>query len=265
MNDDLFKKLTVLGAGTMGQGIAHVCAAAGMQTVLYDVDLSTVERGLERIRARLDKGVSLGKVTEDDREATLDRITRSSDLALAVEGTPFVIEAAPESMELKQRLFRMVEQRVGEDTILATNTSSISISQLSTGMEFPARFLGMHFFNPVHIMKLLDGQPVTCRNFLVAVFIAYGLLPLIELQVRQLHLPRPVAVCSTLVFGGAVLSGLGLLVSTSVSQLQENADGYQLQIEMLVEGQGFVGGVVQSPGRWLERLAQKRVEILIGS
>ena len=156
MNDDLFKKLTVLGAGTMGQGIAHVCAAAGMQTVLYDVDLSTVERGLERIRARLDKGVSLGKVTEDDREATLDRITRSSDLALAVEGTPFVIEAAPESMELKQRLFRMVEQRVGEDTILATNTSSISISQLSTGMEFPARFLGMHFFNPVHIMDLVE-------------------------------------------------------------------------------------------------------------
>ena len=156
MNDDLFKKLTVLGAGTMGQGIAHVCAAAGMQTVLYDVDLSTVERGLERIRTSLDKGVSLGKVTEDDREATLDRITRSSDLALAVEGAPFVIEAAPESMELKQRLFRMVEQRVGEDTILATNTSSISISQLSMGMEFPARFLGMHFFNPVHIMDLVE-------------------------------------------------------------------------------------------------------------
>ncbi len=156
MNDDLFKKLTVLGAGTMGQGIAHVCAAAGMQTVLYDVDLSTVERGLERIRTSLDKGVSLGKVTEDDREATLDRITRSSDLALAVEGALFVIEAAPESMELKQRLFRMVEQRVGEDTILATNTSSISISQLSMGMEFPARFLGMHFFNPVHIMDLVE-------------------------------------------------------------------------------------------------------------
>lgn len=156
MNIDSFEKMTVLGAGTMGQGIAHVCAAAGVETVLYDVDMSTVERGLEHIRVSLDKGVALGKVTEDDREATLNRIMRSSDLALAVEGMPLVIEAAPESVELKQRLSRMVEQRVGEDTILATNTSSLSISQLSKGMEFPARFLGMHFFNPVHIMDLVE-------------------------------------------------------------------------------------------------------------
>ncbi|SVB06831.1 uncharacterized protein METZ01_LOCUS159685, partial [marine metagenome] len=127
----------------MGQGIAHVCAAAGVKTVLYDVDISIVEQGLEKIRANLDKGVALGKVTENDREATQSLIRGSSDLSAAVEGVPLVIEAAPESIELKQKLFRMVEQRVGADTILATNTSSLSIAQISEGMEFPTRFLGM--------------------------------------------------------------------------------------------------------------------------
>ena len=151
-----FKKLTVLGAGTMGQGIAHVCAAAGMKTVLYDVDISIVEQGLEGIRANLDKGVALGKVTEDDRETTQSLIMGSSDLSVAIKGVPLVIEAAPESIELKRKLFHMVEQRVGADTILATNTSSLSIAQISEGMEFPARFLGIHFFNPVHIMDLVE-------------------------------------------------------------------------------------------------------------
>lgn len=151
-----FERVSILGAGTMGHGIAHVCAAAGIQTVLYDIDLATVEAGLDRIRADLDKGVSLEKLTAEERDRTLGRIRLSSELAYALQDTPLVIEAAPESVETKLNLFRLVEQRVGEDTIFATNTSSLSISRLASDLGSPERFVGMHFFNPVHIMKLVE-------------------------------------------------------------------------------------------------------------
>ena len=140
----------------MGHGIAHVCALAGINTVLYDVDLSAVETGLKLIRSDLDKTVSMGKLPEPERDKVLSRIQRSSDLAFAVQGAQLIIEAAPESMDIKRGLFRLLEQRVGEDTVFATNTSSLSISELSTGMDHPARFLGVHFFNPVHEIDLVE-------------------------------------------------------------------------------------------------------------
>ncbi len=151
-----FERVSILGAGTMGHGIAHVCAAAGIHTVLYDIDLATVEAGVDRIRANLDKGVSLEKLTPEERDATLSRIRLSSELAYTLKDTPLVIEATPESVEIKLNLFRLVEQRVGENTIFATNTSSLSISRLAGDLGSPERFVGMHFFNPVHIMKLVE-------------------------------------------------------------------------------------------------------------
>ena len=151
-----FQSVTVLGAGTMGHGIAHVCALAGINTVLYDVDLGAVETGLKLIRMDLDKTVSMGKLPEPERDKVLSRIQRSSDLAFAVQGAQLIIEAAPESMDIKRGLFRLLEQRVGEDTVFATNTSSLSISELSTGMDHPVRFLGVHFFNPVHEIDLVE-------------------------------------------------------------------------------------------------------------
>ena len=140
----------------MGHGIAHVCALAGINTVLYDVDLGAVDTGLKLIRRDLDKTVSMGKLPESERDEVLSRIQRSSDLAFAVQGAQLIIEAAPESMDIKRGLFRLLEQRVGEDTVFATNTSSLSISELSTGMDHPARFLGVHFFNPVHEIDLVE-------------------------------------------------------------------------------------------------------------
>ena len=151
-----FERVSILGAGTMGHGIAHVCAAAGIQTVLYDIDLATVEAGVDRIRANLDKGVSLEKLTPEERDATLSRIRLSSELAYTLKDTALVIEATPESVEIKLNLFRIVEQMVGQDTIFATNTSSLSISRLAGDLRSPERFVGMHFFNPVHIMKLVE-------------------------------------------------------------------------------------------------------------
>lgn len=140
----------------MGHGIALVCAIASIETVLYDVDLAAVDDGLKLIRKELDKAVSLGKLTEAEREEALNRIQRSSDLAFAVQGAQMIIEAAPESMDIKRGLFRLLDQRVGEDTVFATNTSSLSITQLATGMEHPARFLGVHFFKPVHENQLVE-------------------------------------------------------------------------------------------------------------
>ena len=140
----------------MGHGIAYVCATAGIDTVMYDVDLGAVDDGLKLIRAQLDKAVSLGELGEPEREEVLTRIQRSSDLAFAVQGAELIIEAAPESMDIKRGLFRLLDQRVGEDTVFATNTSSLSISQLATGMEYPARFIGIHFFKPVHENELVE-------------------------------------------------------------------------------------------------------------
>ena len=151
-----FQRVTVLGAGTMGHGIAQICAMAALDTVLYDIDLGAVDTGLQLIGKDLDAAISLGQLTEQRRDEVLDRIQRSSDLGFAVKGAQLIIEAAPESMDIKRGLFRLLEQRVGEDTIFATNTSSLSITELAVGMDHPARFLGIHFCNPVHEMKLVE-------------------------------------------------------------------------------------------------------------
>ena len=148
--------IAVLGAGTMGHGIAQVCAAAGCQVALYDIDEGAVSRGLGRIRANLDKGVELGKVTPESRDAVLARIRATTSIADASARADLVIEAAPESLELKARIFAEVDGAAPGHALLATNTSSLSIERIARSVRDPARFLGLHFFNPVHIMKLVE-------------------------------------------------------------------------------------------------------------
>lgn len=150
------RTVAVLGAGTMGHGIAQVAAAAGLDTCLYDVTAELVERGLARVRGNLEQGVARGKVTSEQRDATLGRLRGDSDLALAVAGADIVIEAVPEQLELKQALFGRVAAHVSADAILATNTSSLSIAAIAATLPGPERVIGTHFFNPVHIMKLLE-------------------------------------------------------------------------------------------------------------
>jgi 3-hydroxybutyryl-CoA dehydrogenase len=148
--------VTVLGAGTMGHGIAQVCAAAGCTVTLHDVDERVVTAGIARIRGNLDKGVERGKVTAKERRAVLDAVLTSTDLAGAVTDADLVIEAAPESMELKRELFATVDRAAPEHTMLATNTSSLSIGRIAESIRDPSRFVGLHFFNPVHIMALVE-------------------------------------------------------------------------------------------------------------
>ncbi|MEM7154002.1 MAG: 3-hydroxyacyl-CoA dehydrogenase family protein [Myxococcota bacterium] len=154
--DNPIRTVAVLGAGTMGHGIAQVAAATGHSTCLFDIKAEFVERGLSRVKANLDKGVDRGKVTAEQRETTLAGLRGESDLAAAVAGADIVIEAVPEKLELKQELFGKVAPHVSEDTILATNTSSLSVEKIAAPLPNPGRVIGTHFFNPVHIMKLLE-------------------------------------------------------------------------------------------------------------
>jgi len=148
--------VAVLGAGTMGHGIAQVCAAVGCDVRLFDIDDAAVSAGLDRIRGNLEKGIARGKVTEAERDAVLGNVTTTTAISEAATGADLVIEAAPESMALKESIFRDVDAAAPAHAILASNTSSLSIAQIASVVRDPSRFIGMHFFNPVHIMALVE-------------------------------------------------------------------------------------------------------------
>lgn len=150
------RNVAVLGAGTMGRGIAHVAALAGFETELFDVDGRALARAEEAIHRNLDKGVALGKVVAEDAAAAKDRLALDTDLAAAVEEADLVIEAAPESMALKIELFRKVADFAPPRALFGSNTSSLSVTEMAAASGRPERFAGLHFFNPVHLMKLLE-------------------------------------------------------------------------------------------------------------
>ncbi len=140
----------------MGQGIAHISALAGFNTRLYDRDKSTLEAAMAAVEQTLSKGVELGKITNADRVRTLERLTPAMTVEHGVEDAGLVIEAIPEDINLKKDLFRQVADSVPEETVLASNTSSLSITEIASGIPSPDRVVGMHFFNPPHIIKLLE-------------------------------------------------------------------------------------------------------------
>jgi 3-hydroxybutyryl-CoA dehydrogenase len=156
MTASAISTVAVIGAGTMGHGIAQVAAAAGFETRLYDVRADLVEAGLTKVRANLDGGVAKGKVTEAQRAATLAALRGESDLQAAVTGADIVVEAVPEKLALKQELFTKVAAHVASTAVLATNTSSLSVTAIAAELPHPERVIGTHFFNPVHVMKLLE-------------------------------------------------------------------------------------------------------------
>lgn len=153
---DTIQSICVLGAGTMGHGVAHVAAMAGYQTTLFDVSDDALAKGMASIKANLDKGVEKGKVSAADRDGALERLQSSSSLSQAAASANLVIEAVPEKLDLKRSLFSELDGICSESTIFASNTSSLSIAKISEGLKRPQAFLGMHFFNPVHIMALLE-------------------------------------------------------------------------------------------------------------
>jgi 3-hydroxybutyryl-CoA dehydrogenase len=148
--------LAVLGAGTMGHGIAQIAALAGYDVRLTDVSEEALESAMGRVEAQLDKGVELGKVEPDVRDAALGRLRATSDAAEAMTGAEIVVEAVPEVLELKQEILAGAAEAVAPDTLLATNTSSLSITAIAEAVPGQERVVGMHFFNPVHIMALVE-------------------------------------------------------------------------------------------------------------
>ncbi len=153
---DEIRRVAVLGAGTMGHGIAQVAAQAGWAVTLYDLAAAPVERGLARVRENLDKGVEKGKLGADARDAALARLAGTTLLAEAVAEADLVIEAVPEVLELKRSMFAAVAAAAPARALFASNTSSLSINAIARATERPERLVGMHFFNPVHLMKLVE-------------------------------------------------------------------------------------------------------------
>lgn len=149
-------RAAVLGAGTMGHGIAQVCAMAGYDVHLADATAELARRGAERIRANLREGVKRGKLADSDVAAHMARVSVAQSIEAACEGAEIIIEAVPEKLELKQDVLRRAERCATSATLLGSNTSSLSIGDMQAWLSRPEHFLGLHFFNPVHINRLVE-------------------------------------------------------------------------------------------------------------
>ncbi len=165
------KKIGVIGAGSMGQGIAQVCAVAGYEVLFYDVDQKIIERGIQSITKNLDQAVAKGKISEEKKKDALHKLNPVSFESLKAD---LIIEAVVEKLEVKQKIFSDLEKINSEDTIFASNTSSLSITKIALGLKYPNRFVGLHFFNPAHLMKLVEviAGDQTDKN-LIAPMIAF--------------------------------------------------------------------------------------------
>ena len=150
------ERVAVIGAGTMGAGIAQVCAQAGWKTALFDAFPDGLERGMQRIDAFWDKGIARGKTTAEQKEAWAANLRAESDMQTAVQDADLVIEAVPEIPELKASIFEQLDAMAPSHAILGTNTSSLSIASIANATNRGDKVIGMHFFNPVPIMELLE-------------------------------------------------------------------------------------------------------------
>ncbi|UCF66608.1 MAG: 3-hydroxybutyryl-CoA dehydrogenase [Acidobacteriota bacterium] len=155
MNIDTLKTIGVVGAGQMGNGIAHVFAQAGMSVIMHDVEQKFVDRGLATIDKNLQRGVDKGKMTPDDKQQVLSRVVGTTELG-AIERADFVVEAIIEQFDTKKATFAELDRITRDDVVLATNTSSLPITRLAAVTSRPERFIGMHFMNPVPVMKLVE-------------------------------------------------------------------------------------------------------------
>lgn len=150
------KNITVIGSGTMGNGIAHVFAQFGFDVTLVDISKEALAKGIQTISKNLDRQVTKGAITADDKSATLARINPITDLALGVKNAELVVEAATENVDLKLKIFREIDANAPSSCILASNTSSISITKIAAVTKRAEQVIGMHFMNPVPVMKLIE-------------------------------------------------------------------------------------------------------------
>lgn len=150
------KKVLVIGAGQMGSGIAQVCAQSGYEVILNDIKDEAVQKGLANIERLLSRNVEKEKMTEDEKNEVLARITTSTDLKASAQDIDLAIEAAIENVDIKKDIFRQLDENAPEHAILASNTSSIPITDIASATNRPEKVIGMHFMNPVPVMKLVE-------------------------------------------------------------------------------------------------------------
>ena len=150
------ERIGVVGAGTMGHGIGQIAAQAGYDTLLCEINTELLVSALDTIRANLAKSVKLGKMVDEEREAVLSRISTTIDLGEISTTAQLVIEAVPENLELKREIFKAIESECQQGVTLATNTSSLSVGSIAAGLKDEGSLIGMHFFNPVHVMDLVE-------------------------------------------------------------------------------------------------------------
>ncbi len=164
------KKICVLGAGLMGSGITQVSAEAGYEVSMRDIEDRFVQGGLNIIKKNYERAISKGKMTKEQADALLSKVKGTLVMAEAVEGAQVVIEAVIENMDLKKQVYKELDQLCAKDTILATNTSGLSITEIASMTKRPEKVIGMHFFNPVPVMKLVEiikGQSSSEETFAV--------------------------------------------------------------------------------------------------
>ena len=204
------EKAAVIGSGTMGRGIAYVTAVAGLPTGLYDVLPEQLTKAQAYHRKLLDRAVEKGRMTQAEADAAAARITYTGDLGQALSGADMVIEAAPENMELKKDLFGQFEQHVSQQAILGSNTSSLPITEIATAVEKRDRVIGIHFFNPAPVMKLVE--------IVQAVETSEATVKAVEEFARRVG-KEPVVVKD---FPGFITTRIGLmLISEAIFALQE--------------------------------------------
>ena len=150
------KKIAVIGSGTMGNGIAHVFSQYGFNVSLIDISQDALNKGIDTIKKNLDRQMSKGTITAENKDSTLARITTATDYNKGLEGAELIVEAATENIDLKLKIFREISGLCQPDTILASNTSSISITKIASATNRPDKVIGMHFMNPVPVMKLVE-------------------------------------------------------------------------------------------------------------
>ena len=150
------KNIAVIGAGTMGNGIAHTFAQFGYNVSVIDVAQASLEKGLSTIEKNLDRQVAKGSISEDDKKNTLSNITTFTSIEEGVKNVDLVVEAATENIDLKLKIFTELDKYTDANTILASNTSSISITKIASVTTRPDKVIGMHFMNPVPVMKLIE-------------------------------------------------------------------------------------------------------------
>ena len=156
MTADDVKKIAVLGAGAMGNGIAQVAMMAGYKVAMRDIEQSFVDNGMKSIKASMDKLLSKGKLTQEHYDDCFARLVPIVDLAAAVSDADLIIEAAPENLDLKKKIFAEVDKLAPAHAILASNTSTMSITQIASATKRPDKVVGMHFFNPAVLLKLVE-------------------------------------------------------------------------------------------------------------